>query len=296
MTLQMAPISPAASSTPTLPRGRKTRLAVLLGPGFLLVVLPFLASMVMLAAYSLNFRSPTAEGIQLSLWQNFLTDSFNWEVVWTSVRIAAVTTVVTVALAYPTAAALLKVRNRAYLVFAYVALFSPLLMSVVSRSYGWLLILSDTGFLNQAFGFFGFGPYRLVFNETGVVIAIVHVVLPYAVLPILNSMTQVPPIYREAALDLGASGWTLFRRVTLPLTLPGAIVAAEIVFALSISAFVTPSLLGGGRVLTLSKLVYDNIGMVEWGLAAVQAIVLLVTALAVLFVLERVNRSTHAAR
>lgn len=269
---------------------------LLLGPGFVLIVLPFVAAMGMLVAYSLNYRDTTGAPPGLSEWALFVTDAFNWRVLWNSLRIAFIATLAALLIAYPVAAALLRVRSRFYLVFAYVALFSPLLMSVVSRSYGWLLLLSDTGFVNIALGAVGFGPVPLMFNETGVIIAIVHVILPYAVLPILNAMTQVPQIYREAALDLGASGARVFWRVTLPLTLPGVIVAAEIVFALSISAFVTPSLLGGGRVLTLSRLVYDNIGLVEWGLAAVQAIVLLATALAALFVLERVNRATHAAQ
>ncbi|MBN8291063.1 ABC transporter permease [Rhodobacter sp. NTK016B] len=279
----------------TLPRW--VRLALLIGPGFFLIVLPFFGAMVMLGTYSLNLRDANGMGMGLSLWMDFASDGFNWSVLWNSVRIAAISTLIAVALAYPVAAALMRVKSRAFLAFGYVALFSPLLMSMVSRAYGWLLLLSDNGFVNQTLGMlFGIDPIRLVFNETGVIIAIVHVVLPYAVLPILNNMTQVPSVYREAALDLGASGWTVFRRVTLPLTLPGVIVAAEIIFALSASAFVTPSLLGGGRVLTLSQLVYENIGMIEWGMAAVQAIVLLVTALAVLFVLERVNRATHAAR
>ncbi len=287
--------APLAAPGRVLPRW--VRLALRLGPGFFLIVLPFFGAMVMLGTYSLNLRDANGMGMGLSLWMDFASDGFNWSVLWNSVRIAGISTILSVALAYPVAAALLRVRSRAFLAFAYIALFSPLLMSMVSRAYGWLLLLSDNGFVNQTLGLlFGIDPIRLVFNETGVIIAIVHVVLPYAVLPILNTMTQVPPVYREAALDLGASGWTVFRRVTLPLTQPGVIVAAEIIFALSASAFVTPSLLGGGRVLTLSQLVYENIGMIEWGMAAVQAIVLLVTALAVLFVLERVNRATHAAR
>ncbi|MBS7707398.1 ABC transporter permease [Chelatococcus asaccharovorans] len=290
----MSAVAAAPASGRRLSRG--ARLGLLLGPGFICVVLPFVAAMALLGAYSLNLRDTTGAGLGLSVWSQFLGDPFNWRVIWSSVQLAALSTVITILIAYPTAAALLRVRNRFYLVVAYVALFSPLLVSVISRSYGWLLLLSDTGFVNQTFGLFGLGPYRMVFNETGVIIALVHVLLPYAVLPILNIMTQVPPVYREAALDLGASGWTVFRQVTLPLTLPGVIVAAEIIFALSISAFVTPSLLGGGRVLTLSRMLYDNIGLIEWGMAAVQAIVLLTTALAVLFVLERVNRATHAAR
>jgi putative spermidine/putrescine transport system permease protein len=290
--------APADVSQVKMPRilSRQWRLALLLGPGFVFIVLPFVASMTLLGVYSLNLRDRTGEGIGLHVWQTFLSDPFSWEILLNSIRIAAISTVLTLILAYPVAAALLKVKNRIYLTVAYVALFSPLLMSVISRSYGWLLLLSEGGFVNQLFGVVGLGPYKMMFNETGVIIAMVHVLLPYAVLPILSVMTQIPGIYREAALDLGASRFTVFRKVSLPLTLPGVIAAGEIIFALSVSAFVTPSLLGGGRVLTLSRLVYDNIGMIEWATAAVQAIVLLTTALAVLFVLERANRSTHTAR
>ncbi|MFC3059970.1 ABC transporter permease [Paenirhodobacter populi] len=275
---------------------RWMRVSLLVAPGFVLVMLPFLGAMTTLGAYSLNINSTDGSAAGFHVWSRFLGDPFSWKVIWTSVRIAALATVFTLLLAYPTAAALLRLRNPLFTGLAYVALFSPLLMSVVSRSYGWMLLLSETGFVNALLGQLGLGPYRLIFNETGVIIAIVHVIMPYAVLPILNIMTQVPGLYNEAARDLGASGFTLFRRVTLPLTLPGIVVAAEIVFALSISAFVTPSLLGAGRVQTLSQMIYENIGLIEWAMAAVQAIVLLLTALAVLFVLERVNRSTHAAK
>lgn len=289
---------PAAGARVEIPRimSRQLRLALLLGPGFVLIVLPFVASVILLGAYSLNYRDRTGGGMGLQVWQTFLSDPFSWEILLNSVRIAAISTVLTLVLAYPVAAALLKVKNRAYLTVAYVALFSPLLMSVITRSYGWLLLLSDSGFVNQLFGAFGLGPYRMMFNQTGVIIAMVHVLLPYAVLPILSVMTQIPGIYREAALDLGASRFTVFWKVSLPLTLPGVIAAGEIIFALSVSAFVTPSLLGGGRVLTLSRLVYDNIGMIEWATAAVQAIVLLTTTMAVLIVLERANRATHSAK
>ncbi|MEE3664269.1 ABC transporter permease [Brenneria sp. g21c3] len=287
---------PLISLPPALKRRRYIKLALLLGPGFVLVVLPFVASMLMLGAYSFNLRDISGAGPGFSVWYAFLSDPFNWRVIWRSIWIAALASIITLLIAYPTAAALLRVRSRFYLAFAYVALFSPLLVSVISRSYGWLLLLSESGLINQLFSLWGIGPFQLVFNETGVIIALVHVLLPYAVLPLLNIMAQVPATYREAARDLGGSEWTVFVKVTLPLTLPGAIVAIKIIFALSISAFVTPSLLGGGRVLTLSRLLYDNIGLIEWAMAAVQALVLLTTTLAVLFVLERINRSTHAAR
>lgn len=277
-------------------RHQQFKLALLLVPGFVLIVLPFLSALLMLGAYSLNFHNMGGAAPGFSLWQAYLRDPFNWQVLWRSFRIAGLSCFITLLIAYPVAAALLQLRHRFYLTFACVALFSPLLVSVISRAYGWLLLLSDTGFVNHILALFGLGPFHLVLNSTGVIIALVHVLLPYAVLPLLNTMSQIPSTYREAALDLGGSELTVFFRVTLPLTLPGAIAALKILFALSISAFVTPALLGGGRVLTLSRMIYDNIGLLQWGTAAVQALVLLTTTLAVIFILDGISRTQRYQR
>lgn len=270
---------------------------LLLAPGMLIVMAPFIASLVILAAYSVNY-GPNGTGPDLTLWRSFLGDSYSWSVIGTSLRLAAMVTIITLLVAYPTACAILRIRNPLMSAIAYAILFSPLLMSVVVRSYGWLLLLADRGFVNSllAASPFGLGPYRLIYNETGVIIALVHILLPFAVLPIIGALLQIPPIYREAAADLGAGPAAIVWKVTFPLSLPGVIVAGEIVFALAVSAFVTPSVLGGGRVLVLSRLVYENIGNVQWGLAAVQALILLALAVGALLILERFNRSTFAKR
>jgi putative spermidine/putrescine transport system permease protein len=216
----------------------------------------------------------------------------------TSLRLAAIVTAATLLIAYPTACALVRIRRPLIAGLAYVLIFSPLLMSVVVRSYGWMLLLADSGMIKTVLGatFLPIVGIRLIYNETGVIIALVHILLPFAVLPLVSVLTQIPESYREAALDLGAGSFDVFRRVTFPLSLPGIIAAAEIVFTLSMSSFVTPSMLGGGRVLVLSRLVYDNIGTLEWGLAAVQAVTLLGLALSVLVVLGLFNRATYAAK
>lgn len=280
-------------------RRRLGKLALLLGPGMLLVLLPFVAGLFVLAAYSVRLLGDTSgAGPGLDIWRDFLGDGFSWTVIWTSVRLGLIVTGATLAIAYPVACALVRLKHRVVAVIAYVVLFSPVLMSVVVRSYGWLLLLSDSGFVNTilAASPLHLGPYRLMYDETGVIIALVHILLPFAVLPLVSVILQIPPTYREAALDLGAGGFTVFCRVTLPLTLPGLIAAAEIVFALAVSSFVTPAVLGGGRVLVLSHMIYDNIGNVAWGLAAVQSLVLLLLAVSVLLLLERVNRATFGGR
>jgi putative spermidine/putrescine transport system permease protein len=276
---------------------RLITLGLLLGPGMLLVIGPFVAGLVVLTGYSLNMHSE-AGGPDLQIWKSFLGDSFSWQVIGTSVRLGGVVTTITLLIAYPTACALVRVRSKMLAGMAYVVLFSPVLMSVVVRSYGWLLLLADRGFVNTILGAspLGLGPYRLIYNETGVIIAMVHVLLPFAVLPLVSVLMQLPETYREAGLDMGGTNFQVLLKITLPLTLPGIVVAAEIVFALSISAFVTPTVLGGGRVLVLSWLIYDNIGNLEWGLAAVQALILLLLAVTILFVFERINRSTYAGR
>jgi putative spermidine/putrescine transport system permease protein len=285
------PYAPAARSRRMLTFG------LLLGPGMLLIMGPFVASLVVLSGYSLNIHGE-AGGPNLQLWKSFLGDSYSWHVIGTSIRLSVVVTLITLTIAYPTACALVRLRQPVVAGIAYLILFSPLLMSVVVRSYGWLLLLADRGFVNALLGAspLALGPYRLIYNDIGVTIALVHILLPFAVLPLVSVIMQIPGSYREAALDLGASPFAIFWKVTLPLTVPGIVVAAEIVFALAISAFVTPSVLGGGRVLVLSRLVYENIGTLEWGLAAVQALVLLGLAVTILIVFERINRATYAGR
>jgi putative spermidine/putrescine transport system permease protein len=275
----------------------RRRAILLLAPGLLLIMGPFIASLVVLAGYSLDLHAP-GNGPDLDLWISFLGDGYSWHVIGTSIRLAADVTVLTLLIAYPTACALVRIRKPVVAGIAYVILFSPLLMSVVVRSYGWLLLLADRGFVNTLLKAspLALGPYRLIYNEIGVTIALVHILLPFAVLPLVSVLLQIPVVYREAAADLGAGPAMVLWKVTLPLTLPGIVVAAEIVFALAVSAFVTPSVLGGGRVLVLSRLVYENIGNLQWGLAAVQALVLLALAVGVLLVLERFNRATFAGR
>ena len=108
---------------------------------------------------------------------------------------------------------------------AYVVLFSPLFISTVVRSYGWLLLLSDHGLVNSMLATppLHLGPYRLIYNEIGVIIALVHILLPFAVLPLVSVFWLLPANLRECARDLGASPLQAFLKVTLPLSLPGVV-------------------------------------------------------------------------
>ncbi|WP_164778492.1 ABC transporter permease [Mesorhizobium sp. M7A.F.Ca.US.006.01.1.1] len=259
---------------------------LLLLPVVLVVAAPFIASLTLVTAF--GFAGNGSKGFEV--WVRFLTDPFSWTVISKTLWLAARVTFFCVLVGYPVAFALHQLRSPLLRGIAFTILFTPLLMSVIVRAYGWIVLLSNNGLVNSMFGLLGVGPFRLVLNEFGATIAMVHVMLPFAVLPLLSSINQMPSGGVEAARDLGARPIQVFLRVVFPLTLPGVLSAIEIVFALAASAFVTPSILGGGRVLTLPRLVYDNIGSLDWSLAAVQSLTLLGVTVAVLTGIRQFGR------
>jgi len=291
----------AAPAAPAI-RAWRRRLTpfLLLAPGLVLIALFFLWSMWIMLKYSFySFESGSLEkDWTIDSWRRFFTDRFYWDILWRTAKLGFTVTFLSLLIGYPVAYALARIRRRAILIPCCIIIFSPLLVSVVVRSYGWMLLLGRRGFVNDVLQRLPFvdSPVRLVFNNTGVVIALVHILLPFAIFPMLSVLTQLPPNLKEAAQDLGASRFQTFYKVVLPLSMPGVIAAAQIVFVLAISALVTPLLLGGGRVFVLSKLVYQNITELNWPLAAVQAFVLLAMALIILVVFTRLNRATYAAR
>lgn len=269
-------------------------------PAFAITAGIFGAAMLLLFSYSAyTFRGGRlTEEVSFLAWQRFFTDPFYWGVVGNTLQLALGVTAFALLIGYPTAYALTKVRNQKLLVAAYIIIFSPLLVSVVVRVYGWLLLLSDSGVVNQVLLATGLidEPIRLIFNNTGVIIALVHILLPFMIFPILSVLLQFDHAQREAANDLGANRLQTFLRVVLPMSLPGVVAGSQIVFTLAISAFVSPAILGGGKVQVLSRHIWFNVVDVNWPLAAVEAIVLLALALGALAVFDLAARSLRAMR
>ncbi|MDQ2914478.1 MAG: ABC transporter permease subunit [Chloroflexota bacterium] len=276
------------------------RSPLLLLPAFGITAGVFGAAMLLLFSYSAyTFRGgQLTEEVSFLAWQKFFTDPFYWGVVGNTLQLALGVTAVALLIGYPAAYALTKVRSQKLLVAAYIIIFSPLLVSVVVRVYGWLLLLSDSGVINQALLAVGLidEPIRMIFNNTGVIIALVHILLPFMIFPILSVLLQFDHAQREAANDLGANRVQTFLRVVLPMSLPGVVAGAQIVFTLAISAFVTPAILGGGKVQVLSRHIWFNVVDVNWPLAAVEAIVLLVLALGALAMFDLAARSLRSMR
>jgi putative spermidine/putrescine transport system permease protein len=271
-------------------------------------LVPWLLLLPVLAVMAFAFVAPLLVFLEYSFWRfeygqliedftfaayvDFLTDSYFHTIVLDTLRMASITTICSIAVGYPLAYALWRLTRPGLQKWLGLIIFSPILVSVVVRSYGWTVLLADQGpvnwFLQTVMGFPE--PVRLVFNLTGVVISLTHVFLPFVVFPIYSTMTRLDPTLREAAMDLGAGWWTTFRRVTVPLTLPGLLAGAQIAFTLALGAFVTPQLLGGGRVLVLPLQVFSATTDINWPLAAVGGVALLVLAMITVTISNRLLR------
>jgi putative spermidine/putrescine transport system permease protein len=208
----------------------------------------------------------------------------------TTVRIAAITTVFALLLGYVVAYAMRGAATRTQRLML-VCVLLPFWISILVRSFAWIALLGPQGPLNSALMAWGLidEPLELVRNETGVLIGMVHVMVPYAVLTLYANMRGIDVGLVSAARSLGASRWQAFRMVFLPLTRPGLIGAGLLVFILSLGFYITPALLGGGKVLMVAQYVAIQINeTLRWGLGAMLAATLMIAVLGVLWALSRV--------
>jgi putative spermidine/putrescine transport system permease protein len=158
----------------------------------------------------------------------------------------------------------------------------PLTLSLVVNVFAWLVILGGSGLVNELLLVTGLvhAPLRLLFNRGAVLVVLVHTFLPFQILSIMSVIAQIDPRLEEAAANLRANRWTTFRRVLLPMALPGIVAGSTLVFILTVSAFVTPRLIGGGRVHMLGSLIYEQVAVVlNWPFGAALSFVLLALVL-----------------
>jgi putative spermidine/putrescine transport system permease protein len=203
--------------------------------------------------------------------------------------VAVIVTAITMLMAWPVAYVLTKVSGLAFALALYGVLF-PFWISVLVRTFSWMLLLERNGPINRFILSLGVAdqPIPLLFNHTGVVIGMVHVLLPYAVIPLYASMSRIDSRLLLASDGLGAGLADTFLRVYLPLCVPGIAGGATFVFLLSLGFFITPALLGGANAMTLSMLISSFVtDRLAWSLAAAGSLVLLALVLVILAMLAR---------
>jgi len=271
----------------------RLRLWQLALPATLFLAVYFFAPLVMLFWWSV--RAPEGGGLTLANFQSLLTDPFFFQTLGLSLRLSFEVTAITLVLGFPLAYLYRNVGSAARLAILFVTLL-PLLTSAVVRSFGWIVLLGKQGLINQGLMAAGLtdGPIRLLFTVEGVRMALAQVQLPFMLLPLINVLEQIDPSLEPAAVSLGASRFQAVLRVTVPLAMPGVVAGAILNFALTISAFITPAMVGGGSFIVMPTLVYQSaIVTLQWSRAATTALILLVVAMTVVWAGTAVARRWH---
>jgi ABC-type spermidine/putrescine transport system permease subunit I len=249
--------------------------------------LPALPALVLLFAFFLfpvvRMLGFSIEAGSLDWYAKALGEELYLRVFWNTFEIAVFVTAICLLIGYPLGF-LIATTTPGWATLGFVFVLLPLWTSVLVRTYAWMVLLGRNGVFNRSLIEAGVisDPIPMLNNFAGVLIGMVHVLLPYMVLPVYGAVRRLDPALVAAAEGLGASSWSIFWRVYLPLTLPGVFAGATIVFVLSLGFFITPALLGGGKVMMLAVLIEQQIHQtLNWPFAAALSAVLLALTLGV---------------
>ncbi|MEH2472306.1 putative spermidine/putrescine transport system permease protein [Nitrobacteraceae bacterium AZCC 2161] len=285
----MSTTAPAATATMLPSPNRERRLAAgIAAPAIVILAALFVVPLVLLLTGSL--LSPA--GITFAEYAKLLGTSYYLGVIWNSLRLALLTTLIALAIGYPAAFALARARG-AMRSLLLATLFLPLAASVIVKAFAWTILLRSDGLVNTVLITLGVirEPIRMIFTETALIVGSVNIFLPFMILPIYSVVAQLDRRMTDAAATLGASPVVAFLRVTVPLTVPGIVAGVALVFSLSVSAYVVPTLLIGERYPTLASTIakaYLLARQPAFGAAA--GVVLLVIAVAVITISTRLAR------
>jgi putative spermidine/putrescine transport system permease protein len=268
----------------------------LLGPAVLWLLVFYLAALALLFMTSLWQQDVfTAEIVRkwtLSNYDKLFTGQGGlWlRIYWRTVRLAAIVTIVDIALAFPLAWFMARILAPKWRLLMFLAVVVPLWSSILVRIFAWRTILGGEGLLNgflTSVGLLDHASSAFLYNERAIAITWAYVWLPFMVLPLFTALEKIPDSYLEASRDLGAGTFTTFRRVILPLALPGVVAGSIFVFSLTMGDFVAPQLVGGGSQV-LGGAIKDRFGVAaDFPFGAALASLTLVTLVVFLTITRR---------
>jgi putative spermidine/putrescine transport system permease protein len=258
---------------------------LLLLPGLCCLAFAFFLPVGLLLAYSLYEPTPGGRSaVGLGQYARFFEDAYYLGVMGRTFRLAFLVTLICLLMGFPIAYIMARAKPR-LAIWLGILVIMPLMVSVVIRTFGWMVLMGRGGFLSTLATSLGLEGRSVVFmrTETGMVIALAQVLLPFMVLTLYGVVARVERELEEAARTMGSGFFGTLWRVTIPLSLPGVISGSLLVFALSISSFITPSLVGGVRLPVLAGSIYQQaLVTVDWPFAAAQAVILLGTVLLII--------------
>jgi putative spermidine/putrescine transport system permease protein len=271
----------------------------LLAPALLLLLVVFVVPVAMMVPMSFRPYVPLVgitDGFTARYYTRLLTDSYYLEIIGRTLALGFTVTLATLVIGYPVAFFLARTPSRWRSWLTILVVF-PLMLNLVVRTFGWIALLAQNGLVNQALRALGLvdSPVKLLFNFAGLLIAMTHIFLPFMVLVLIGAIQNIPRDVEDAARVLGAAWASTFCRVTLPLSAPGILSGSMLVFVLTISALVTPRLLGGPTYQVMATLIYDEfLQRLNWPAGSAQALLLTLMVLALVYLSGRLARRTGA--
>jgi len=262
-------------------------------PGLIVLILFFIAPLGNTLKTSFHLYSRT-QGVDTSViilenYVKLLTDTYYLQILVRTVRISLVVTLICLVVGYAVGYYLANSKRRAQAIFILVYL-GPWFVSIIVKAFGWTLLIAPNGYINKMIMAIGLvdKPLRLMWSELGIEIGLVHSYLIFVILSVFTCLVGQDPLLRRAAANLGATGWQTFCRVTLPLSLPGVLAGSVIVFTLTMSAFVTPAVLGGRRVQMMSNVAYNQtVEMLNWPFGGAIALFLMLLTVVIVLAYQR---------
>jgi putative spermidine/putrescine transport system permease protein len=256
----------------------------LVGPATVFVAAGLLVPLAILLRYSFNRLDPRrimVETFSLDNYVKFFSDPYYTGVLWTTLRVAALCTVVCLVMGLPLAYVLARTQSRFKNVMIMLVVL-PLFVGNAVRAAGWMTVFGSRGFLNVSLMQVGVinEPLQIMYTEGAVVAGIIAVNLPYMVLTLQSVIEGINRNVEEAAFSLGAGPITMFRRVLLPLSLPGLLAGTILTFILGMNAYATPVLLGGPKFRMMGPLIYGQFQLNNWPFGASVAFILMTATLA----------------
>lgn len=218
----------------------------------------------------------------LANYQDYLTSPTYLKMTLNSVWYAALITVVTLVISYPTAYVLTQLQNRQFWLLIVIL---PTWINLLLKTYAFIGLFSRTGSINQFLRFVGLGSHQLLFTDASFMLVAAYIEIPFMVLPIYNALIEINPSLLNASKDLGATSWQTFRRIVFPLSMPGVKAGIQAVFIPSLSLFMITRLIGGNRVITLGTAIEEHFLTTQnWGMGSTIGVVLILAMFIVMFV------------
>lgn len=260
----------------------------------IIIVLPMF--LIMLYAFTTSGNNVTTFKFTLDNFIKFFSDAVFMNVLKQSLKVAIITTIISVLLGYPAAYIIANSSERKKIALV-LAITLPMWINMLVRTYAWMGILQDNGVVNSILAFFNIGPVKLIHTDFAVILGMVYNFIPFMILQIYTALTKMDKSLLEAANDLGANKVQSFLRITLPLSMPGVISGITLVFLPAVSSFFIPKLLGGGQYVLIGNIIESQFMTAgNWNFGSAISMIMAVIIMISMYITKKIDKNPESGR